>query len=232
MKGNKDQGTGSRGRAGRLNAVGVSLYWVALLFTGLQALASCGGTLVPLSAQAAPLYVSVDVPLNGTGTFYSPEMNLERLDVNALSTAKATVDLAAFSLTDQAIADELKALAARGVKVRIYLDRGELQSECRGDISCARIPLKELIGLPGVDIRVKYSKILMHLKSYEVDNFLLRDGSANFSIQGESKQDNSAVFSQDGNALAGFRTKFEAMWERKDNLTVAQAVGATAEKAK
>jgi phosphatidylserine/phosphatidylglycerophosphate/cardiolipin synthase-like enzyme len=187
---------------------------------------------VPLSAQAAPLYVSVNVPLNGTGTFYSPEMNLERLDVNALSTAKATVDLAAFSLTDQAIADELKALAGRGVKVRIYLDRGELQSECRGDISCARIPLRELIGLPGVDIRVKYSKILMHLKSYEVDNFLLRDGSANFSIQGESKQDNSAVFSQDGNALAGFHTKFEAMWNRKDNLTVAQAVGATAEKAK
>jgi phosphatidylserine/phosphatidylglycerophosphate/cardiolipin synthase-like enzyme len=159
------------------------------------------------------------------GTFYSPDTDLEKLDVQALDVAKATVDYAAFSLTDQAIADELKALAGRGVKVRIYLDRGELQAECRGDVTCARIPLHELIGLPGVDIRVKYSKVLMHLKSYEVDNFLVRDGSANFSVQGESRQDNSATFSTDGTALVKFSRKFEAMWGRPDNLTVAQAVG-------
>jgi phosphatidylserine/phosphatidylglycerophosphate/cardiolipin synthase-like enzyme len=190
--------------------------FLALLFAIGGFMASCdGGTLCHAQAVAA---------LTPSGTSYSPETDLEKLDVQALSTAKATVDFAAFSLTDQAIADELKALAARQVTVRIYLDRGELQSECRADVTCARIPLKELIGFPGISIRVKYSKVLMHLKSYELDGLLLRDGSANFSIQGESRQDNSAVFTQDAAAVAGFERKFQAMWDRPDNLTVAQAV--------
>ena len=219
-------------RAGiREQGIGIRVTWLGLaallaLTCGLW-VASCGGTAVPLSAQAP---VSAAGPAVGPGIYYSPEINLESLDARTLSTATAKVDFAAFSLTDQAVADELKALAGRGVKIRIYLDRGELQSECRGDITCSRIPLSELIGVPGIDIRVKYSKILMHLKSYEVDNSLLRDGSANFSIQGESKQDNSAVFTRDGDSLTWFEGKFQAMWERKDNLTVAQAVSAEPKK--
>jgi phosphatidylserine/phosphatidylglycerophosphate/cardiolipin synthase-like enzyme len=186
-------------------------------------IASCdggGGLRNAVFAQTAA------APAPPIGTFYSPEMNLELLDSKALGLAKGTIDLAAFSLTDDSVVESIDYAAAHGVKVRIYLDRGELQSECRGDITCARIPLSHLIGRPGVEIRVKFSKVLMHLKSYEVDNFLLRDGSANFSLQGERNQDNSAVFTQDGNALTGFERKFQAMWDRKDNLTVAQAVTA------
>jgi phosphatidylserine/phosphatidylglycerophosphate/cardiolipin synthase-like enzyme len=204
---------------------------VGVLALGMW-VASCdnGGHGRHVFAQTAVYQSTMPLPslVSAPGTFYSPETNLETLDVQALDAAHATVDFAAFSLTDQAIADELKALAGRGVRVRIYLDRGEVQSECRADVTCARIPLHALIGLAGVDIRVKRSKILMHLKSYEVDNFLVRDGSANFSIQGESRQDNSATFSSDGAALTRFSRKFQAMWDRPDNLTVAQAVGSQA----
>jgi len=160
------------------------------------------------------------------GTFYSPETNLETLDVAAIASAKQSLDLAAFSLTDQAVIDAIKARAQAGVLVRIYLDRGELQAECRGDISCQRSPIHALMNFPGVDIRVKFSKVLMHLKSYAVDQALIRDGSANFSVQGESRQDNSATFSTDAVVAAVFENKFRAMWVRPDNLTVAQAVQA------
>jgi hypothetical protein len=159
-------------------------------------------------------------------TGYSPARNLEVQDVAALHAATRSIDFAAFSLTDQAVVDELAARAKAGVAIRIYLDRGELQAECRGDITCSRIPLKELIGLAGVEIRVKRSKILMHLKSYQVDGGLVRDGSANFSEQGESKQDNSAVFSTDPAAELAFRSDFETMWNRPTNLTVAEAIKA------
>jgi phosphatidylserine/phosphatidylglycerophosphate/cardiolipin synthase-like enzyme len=168
-----------------------------------------------------PVEAATGLPL---GTYYSPETNLEPFDVNAIKSAVKSIDLAAFSLTDQAMIDVLKAQAGHGVVIRIYLDRGELQAECRGDISCQRSPIHELMDVPGVTIKVKYSKVLMHLKSYLVDDCLLRDGSANFSVQGESRQDNSAVFSTDAGAMKGFGTKFAEMWMRPDNLGVAQAV--------
>lgn len=182
-------------------------------------MASCGGGTF-CHAQGAW------TQLAGVGTSYSPDRNLESLDTLALGAAVKTVDLAAFSLTDAAIVDTLKADAARGVKIRIYLDRGELQSECRGDPTCARIPLHLLLDLPGVTVKVKFSKVLMHLKSYEIDGQLVRDGSANFSEQGENRQDNSAVFSGDRESLARFETKFEKMWARGDNLTVAEGIKA------
>lgn len=170
-------------------------------------------------------YAQAGFPL----TYYSPGVNLEKADTMMLDSATRTIDLAAFSLTDAAIVQSLVSRAQAGVKIRIYLDRGELQAECRSDVTCARIPLHDLIGLPGVEIRVKYSKVLMHLKSYEVDSRMLRDGSANFSEQGESRQDNSAIFSSDLAALGAFSKQFTEMWGRSNNLTVAQAVdvGAT-----
>ena len=155
------------------------------------------------------------------GTHYSPAENLEALDVQELSKAQHTIDLAAFSLTDQPIIEALKADAGRGVVIRIYLDRGELEAACRGDATCSRSPLHELFGVPGVTILVKHSKVLMHLKSYIVDGAVVRDGSANFSPQGEKQQDNSAVFSP---ATPDFEVKFTAMWTRADNLSVSDAL--------
>ena len=196
-------------------------FWFGVLLGVGLYYASCGHLAYAQDSTSAPV-----IP---AATYYSNPNNLEGLDSIAIRSAQHSIDLAAFSLTDQAIVTELVGRAAHGVKVRIYLDRGELQSECQGDATCARIPLHALIGLPGVEIRVKYSKILMHLKSYEVDSSLVRDGSANFSEQGEAKQDNSAVFTYDPRAQAVFDAKFKRMWERPDNLTVAQALGTNPE---
>jgi phosphatidylserine/phosphatidylglycerophosphate/cardiolipin synthase-like enzyme len=85
-------------------------------------------------------------------------------------------------------------------------------------------PLHQLLNVPAITIKVKESSILMHLKSYLVDGKTLRDGSANFSPAGEETQDNSLTLTDDPQAVALFKSKFEAMWARQDNLTVSQAV--------
>jgi phosphatidylserine/phosphatidylglycerophosphate/cardiolipin synthase-like enzyme len=180
-----------------------------------------------LFLAAWPMQAAAQTPAAAPpiGTSYSPEENLEGLDVAAIASASSSIDLAAHSLTDPFVIGELAAQAKAGIKVRIYLDRGELQAECREDVTCARVQLSRLIGLPGVEIRVKLSKVLMHLKSYQVDGGLVRDGSANFSEQGERSQDNSATWSTNPSIAAAFRAKFDGMWNRPGNLTVAQAVG-------
>jgi phosphatidylserine/phosphatidylglycerophosphate/cardiolipin synthase-like enzyme len=194
---------------------------LAVIFAALAWVGSCAQLAYPQGIVRAALPAAAPLPL---GTYYSPDTNLEALDVAAVTSAAKTISLAAFSLSDQALIDALADRARHGVVVMIYLDRGELQAQCRGDATCARSPLHELINLNSVEIRVKRSKVLMHLKSYAVDGALERDGSANFSEQGEERQDNSAVFTGDPGTVSGFSRKFQAMWTRPDNLTVAQAI--------
>jgi phosphatidylserine/phosphatidylglycerophosphate/cardiolipin synthase-like enzyme len=146
------------------------------------------------------------------------------LDVAAFAAATKTIDMAAYALDDPSIVAALLAASRRAVTIRIYLDRTELEASARGNRYGATTPLHTLINATGITIKVKKSSVLMHLKSYCVDGATLRDGSANFSTPGETVQDNSVTFITDPAAIALFQEKYNAMWARPDNLTVAQAV--------
>ena len=157
-------------------------------------------------------------------THYSNPGSLVGIDLSIIGSAKKTLDVAAYALVDTDIIQAILKAAATGVSVRLYLDRTELEAATRGDPSLARWPGHVLMGVPNVQIKVKESSILMHLKSYLVDGATLRDGSANFSPEGEIQQDNSLTVTDDTAAVAAFQSKFETMWARPDNLTVPQAV--------
>ena len=157
-------------------------------------------------------------------THYSNPGSLVPIDVATIGSAKKTLDIAAYALVDAEIITAILKAAATSVDVRIYLDRTELEASERHDPTGNRWPGRTLLGSPHVEIKVKESTVLMHLKSYCVDGTTLRDGSANFSQEGEIQQDNSLTLTDDTAAVAAFQAKFEAMWARPDNLTVAQAV--------
>ncbi len=59
-----------------------------------------------------------DVPI----IHYAPDENLEHVDIGLIDSAKLEIDMAAYVLTDWAVIQALASAAARGVKVRIYLD--------------------------------------------------------------------------------------------------------------
>jgi hypothetical protein len=167
------------------------------------------------------------------GIYYAPATSLEPLDVAAIRSAPAGgyIDLAAYALTDRAIVDALAERAAAGVQIRIYRDHTEVASECRANPDCdaaAWFPLLNPQNVRNVQIRVKHSTVLMYLKAYQIRAglgvVLTRDGSANFSPAGETKQDNSAIFSTGPVLGQTFAQTFDALWNRPDNLTVAQAV--------
>jgi phosphatidylserine/phosphatidylglycerophosphate/cardiolipin synthase-like enzyme len=155
---------------------------------------------------------------------YSVPFSLTAVDTQNIAAALHTLDIAAYTLVDNILISVILARAAAGVIVRLYLDRTELESVARGDPALAHSPFHALLCVPGITIKVKQSLVLMHMKAYCVDGVLLRDGSANFSYQGEELQDNSVIVTDDPAAIALFAAKFEAMWARPDNLSVAQAV--------
>ncbi len=73
--------------------------------------------LLNLVLAAVPLGAQTDTHL------YSPEANLERSELARLETATRAVDVAMYSFTDRELAEELAALARKGVRVRVYRDR-------------------------------------------------------------------------------------------------------------
>jgi phosphatidylserine/phosphatidylglycerophosphate/cardiolipin synthase-like enzyme len=202
-----------------------------------------------LLALAMPLIGCRQIPYpelsRSTGTLevhYSPVENLEALDSAMLRSAHSSIDLCAYSLTDHALTEAIASAASRGVRVRIYLDRvqtlGELAHSERtratretldfSDLEAEPLTpadtdvLRQLAATPNVTIRVKHSRTLMHLKSYLIDNSILRSGSANFSPTGEKRQDNDLTFTHDRSSIENFAANFDRIWNRRDNEPLAK----------
>jgi phosphatidylserine/phosphatidylglycerophosphate/cardiolipin synthase-like enzyme len=155
-----------------------------------------------------------------TEVHYSPAENLEALDLAVLDQAEHTIDVSTFAMDDKAIADELVKLAARGVQIRIYRDQIQYAVEvARG--AKGRVNLNdEFKGQPNIHLRVKGVTALAHLKAYAVDGKLLREGSANWSPEGEKVQDNSLLLIRDPAVVATFERNFELIWNRPSNTEV------------
>ena len=158
-----------------------------------------------------------------TEDHFAPEEDLEAIDLDRLAGAQKTLDIAMYAFTDRALADEVIRLARRGVRVRIYRDGEQYEEEEKNAAKYGDEAVSEMLrGESGIELRVKprSRRDLMHLKAYEIDGRLLRDGSANWSQAGEKVQDNNARFTNDPEEIKNFERDFEAMWERGDNLKV------------
>ena len=170
-------------------------------------------------------------------THYAPKENLEAMDSGLIRSAHESIDICAFAFTDHELADALTSVAAHGVKVRLYLDQGQTRGELdreerRGgrssgldneddgvDRDSAGV-LHRLASTPNIEVRIKRSRTLMHLKSYLIDGVVLRSGSANFSPTGEKRQDNDLLLTRNRESALRFKQNFEALWGRPDNEVI------------
>lgn len=143
----------------------------------------------------------------GPALHYSPAENLEHVDAALIDSARHSIDMAAYVMTDWPVMAALIRAAQRGVKVRIYLD-GKRIGERRP------APLfRQLLSCPGIEVRMKRPKApSMHLKSYLIDGRLLRTGAANFSASGLKRQDNDLLVIESQEAAAAFKKRFNAIF--------------------
>lgn len=144
----------------------------------------------------------------GTEIHYSPRENLEKIDVALIEAANDEIDMAAYVLSDRAIADALVAAQERGVMVRLVLDRSQLPHDALDRLT----PL-------GASVRISPGGPIMHLKSYSVDGRRVRAGSANFSASGLKHQANELVILDDPEAVTRFEAAFTREWTRSSALT-------------
>ncbi|HEX5283131.1 MAG TPA: phospholipase D-like domain-containing protein [Bryocella sp.] len=218
-----------------------SLLTVALSALALGLLCGCQ---VPVDL---PGHANSSALSSGTlETHYSPTENLERYDLALLRSAHRSIDLCGFSFTDEAVGDAITSAARRGVRVRVYLDRSQSNDELERAAKHDRAPkprarrrdvqfadgffdeqdvpdatseavISRLAATPNVEVKIKHSRVLMHLKSYEVDGQTLRSGSANFSPSALKRQDNDLVLTRDAASVRRFELDFNQLWSRPDN---------------
>jgi phosphatidylserine/phosphatidylglycerophosphate/cardiolipin synthase-like enzyme len=177
----------------------------------LVAVAVAAFSLTPSPPSSGPL--SQEPLFAGVRVFYGPHGNFEDVDARLIASARKSIDMAAYVLTDRALVSALGAAAMRGVRVRIYID---------GEESGRAGSATELIAeTPNVEVRRKgRRRDLMHLKSYQVDGRTLRTGSANFSVSGEEYQDNDLIVIDSPAAVEKFEHVFERIWARRDNQRI------------
>jgi phosphatidylserine/phosphatidylglycerophosphate/cardiolipin synthase-like enzyme len=161
--------------------------------------------LPPAKAPAAEACCSCTTEIH-----YSPEENLEAIDVEAIDQAGDTIDVAAYVMTDRAIVEALKLAGERGVRVRLWRD-----AEMAAELSVPDVVSLLANDHPGLEVRDKPRGELMHLKGFCIDGRVLRTGSANFSRSGETRQDNDLVLVRSSAACAKFEAKFAKAWEGK-----------------
>ncbi len=167
------------------------------------------GLALALIAVGAPTPASRGAP----SIHYAPSENLERIDVALIDSARTTIDMAAYVLTDWPVMEALSRAAARGVKVRLYLDSGHI------GVREPSAPFEALLADPAIAIGLKRAGApLMHLKAYQIDGRLLRTGAANFSASGLKRQDNDLIIIADAAAAAEFTRHFEAIFAASEPL--------------
>ncbi|MEI2736147.1 MAG: phospholipase D-like domain-containing protein [Rhodoblastus sp.] len=169
-------------------------------------------------AVADPPKAAREPALAGVRLYYGPSKETAAVDLETLSRAKTSIDMAAYVLTDRGVIDALGGAARRGVKVRVYLDGDDVSRNEKSSDA-----LSALDAVPGVAIRRKaQGRDSMHLKSYLVDRRTLRTGSANFSYSGERFQDNDVVLLESPALAGAFARNFETIWARADNREAAR----------
>ena len=105
------------------------------------------------------------------------------------------------------------------MQIRIYRDQEQYGEEKqraqeRGELCVT----DELANTRNVQVKIKSGEDLMHEKDFDVDGYLLRSGSANWSIGGLRRQDNIAIYTEAPTDVSRFEEKFEEMWSRSDNI--------------
>jgi phosphatidylserine/phosphatidylglycerophosphate/cardiolipin synthase-like enzyme len=171
----------------------------------------------PIVRDLAPVARSSGTAGGGViETHYSPEENLESIDVRSLRASRSSIEMFAYSLTDLVVIDALKYAAEHGAAESIYLDKEQTENELRRP--ALRAALLNLAATPNVTIRVKTSRILQHTKAYVIDRAVLREGSANFSPSALKQQDNDLFLTNETNAVQNFENAFQQAWNRRDNI--------------
>ncbi|MGH2929099.1 MAG: phospholipase D-like domain-containing protein, partial [Solirubrobacteraceae bacterium] len=145
-------------------------------------------------------------------TIFSPQGGIEAALVRAVDASKASIDIAMFSFFSQRIAEALLAAKARGVKVRLVLDKSQASLSSLDDwFAWHGFDMRVIIG-PDDTRDPMYQK--MHNKFGVFDGKLVESGSFNYSPNAEKNSFENSNWFDLPLMAARYAAYFERMYQQ------------------
>jgi phosphatidylserine/phosphatidylglycerophosphate/cardiolipin synthase-like enzyme len=133
---------------------------------------------------------------------FSPSRQSEEVIVRFIEEAKKSIHVAAYSFTSKEIAQALLDAKARGLDVRVVVDK----SQATGKYSAATF-----LANHAVMVRVDGEYQLQHQKVVIVDGASVETGSYNFTASARDRNSENVIIIRNAPELA---VRYEANWEK------------------
>ena len=155
---------------------------------------------VGLAMIGAAMFAVVPPPVE---VLFSPETSPGELIEMVIDSAETSLDIALYKVDRKKIASRLYHAAARGVKIRVLLDRDENKHSKRA----------RKLTHHGIAVRLwGKGRENLHEKYLLVDGRLVVTGSFNFTHGGLKENREMTVIIRDPDGVDGCRREFERLW--------------------
>lgn len=142
---------------------------------------------------------------------FSPGQDIPENLAFYMSQAKKTIDLCVFTISDDVLSGCLKALNAKGIKIRIITDNNKMRD--------AGSQVKELARC-GIDVKVDNSRYHMHNKFGIIDNRIAFTGSYNWTYTAKLHNQENLLLTTNFTIVHRFINEFAQLWEQMFRLNV------------
>lgn len=137
--------------------------------------------------------------------YFSPNGHVRQRLVRAIEESRKTIDIAVYNFTAFELAEALYAAQARGVRIRVLVDREMAETGGSGvrGLRLNGIPVRSL-GVP--------EQSLMHNKFAVFDERLVVTGSYNWTNSAEHANYENLVVLEEPALVARFHQEFHRLW--------------------
>ena len=156
------------------------------------------------------LFTSSLNALAETNIYFSLYNNPELIIINNIDNAKEFINIAMYTFTDREIAQAIIRAKDRGVNIRIYLDRSQVNAK----YSKSRYFINN--GIKG--IRISSNNYIMHNKFAVIDNKIVITGSYNWTASAGERNDENLLVIDDKNIIEKYQNQFNNLWNNKYSL--------------
>ena len=141
-----------------------------------------------------------------TEVYFSLYDNPQKEIIKNINQAEAFINIAMYIFTDREIALPLIKARERGVKVRLYLDKDQVDYK----YSQSRFLVQK-----GIKTRISSNNYIMHHKFAIIDNRILLTGSYNWTFSANHRNDENLMVINDPEIIGIFQNQFVSLWTNK-----------------
>lgn len=135
---------------------------------------------------------------------FSPGDDCWQKIVSMLNSARQSIDICVFTITDNRVAEPIQAAHKRGVKVRIITDNDKAND--RGSDA-------ERLAHAGIEVRVDRTDHHMHHKYAIFDSNRLLTGSYNWTRSAAEHNEENFIVTDNRVLVPEFQEEFERLWK-------------------